>query len=351
MFLGKVMKKSTNQNTVFKHFGISGIVILLLSFTFLYSNADYHFNDYYHSRPGAMIFMCGFVLLWLYINQLIIDKLPSNKLFDLFFEWSKGVTNIYFVQWIIIVWSIGIWGHNGSSYVGVILLILIFTLLSHYANRLLYYFSRITMKTKSEKVYNIYSDLQRIDRSEIEEAKKIFALAMFDDVLHKYFFPDEKSRIEKLQYFYEFKLKTMLLNTYKTSEKHEGFCIWEKPNEHRSAITFNDVIEGFSLAFNLGIFSLVRMIRYQFWSTKQKRRLVSDPYWYLDTVVVSPYYQGKGFASKMIKPILSTANAKGEKVYLETQNIKNVSIYEKYGFKLISTQYLNNQVTHYAMVK
>jgi hypothetical protein len=39
--------------------------------------------------------------------------------------------------------------------------------------------------------------MQRIDKSEIEQAKKIFALAMFDDDLHKYFFPDEKSRIEK----------------------------------------------------------------------------------------------------------------------------------------------------------
>jgi ribosomal protein S18 acetylase RimI-like enzyme len=193
--------------------------------------------------------------------------------------------------------------------------------------------------------------MQLIDISEIEQAKKIFALAMFNDDLHKYFFPDEKSRIEKLEHFYEFKLKTMLLNTYKTSENFEGFCIWEKPNEHRSAITLNDVIEGFSLVFNVGIFSLFRMVRYQFWSTKQKKRLVSDPYWYLDTIVVSPDYQGQGFASKMIKPFLSEANVKGDKVYLETQNIKNVPIYEKFGFKLISTQYPNKQITHFAMVK
>ncbi len=132
---------------------------------------------------------------------------------------------------------------------------------------------------------------------------------------------------------------------------NEGFCIWEKPDEHRSAITFKDVIEGFSLAFSIGMFSLVRMVRYQLWSTKLKKRLISEPYWYLDTVVVSPDYQGKGFASKMIKPYLSEANARGEKVYLETQNMKNVPVYEKYGFRLISTQYLNKRVTHYAMVK
>lgn len=193
--------------------------------------------------------------------------------------------------------------------------------------------------------------MQRIDISDIEQAKKIFALAMFDDDLHKYFFPDEKSRIKKLEHFYKFKLKTMLLSTYKTSERLEGFCIWEKPNEHRSAITLNDVIEGFSLVFDVGIFSLFRMIRYQLWSTKQKKGVVSDPYWYLDSIVVSPDYQGQGFASKMIKPFLSEASANGDKVYLETQNIKNVPVYEKLGFKLMSTQYPNKQITHFAMVK
>jgi len=40
--------------------------------------------------------------------------------------------------------------------------------------------------------------MKLINKSDIAQAKKIFALAMFDDDLHKYFFPDEKSRIEKL---------------------------------------------------------------------------------------------------------------------------------------------------------
>lgn len=193
--------------------------------------------------------------------------------------------------------------------------------------------------------------MQRIEKSEIEQAKKVFALAMFNDDLHKYFFPDEKSRIQKLEHLYEFKLKTMIFKTYRTSEKYEGFCIWEKPDEHQSAITWNDIVEGFSLVFHVGLCSLLRMARYQCWSSKLKKKLVSDPYWYLDTVAVSPDYQGKGFASKMIKPFLAEANAKGDKVYLETQNINNVPIYEKYGFKLISTQNINKQITHFAMVK
>ena len=134
MFLGVTIKNSKDQSTTFKYFGIIGILVLVIGVAISYSNVDYHFNDYYHSRQGGMIFMCGFVVFWLYINKLILDKVPQNKFFDLLFKWSNGVTNIYFAQWIIIIWSIAFFGINQSSYVTIILLILTFTFISHFIN-------------------------------------------------------------------------------------------------------------------------------------------------------------------------------------------------------------------------
>jgi uncharacterized membrane protein len=134
MFLGDTMKNANDQNRTFKHFGIGGILVLLIGVAISYNNAEYHFNDYYHSRQGAMLFMCGFVIFWLYINKLIIDKVPKNKLFELLFKWSNGVTNIYFAQWIIIIWSIAFFGINQSSFVTIIFLILTFTFISHFIN-------------------------------------------------------------------------------------------------------------------------------------------------------------------------------------------------------------------------
>lgn len=139
MFLGDTMKNSKDQSMTFKYFGIIGILTLLIGVAISYSNIDYHFNDYYHSRQGGMLFMCGFVIFWLYINKLILDKVPMNKLFDLLFKWSNGVTNIYFAQWIIIIWSIAFFDINKSSFATVILLILIFTFISHLINEFISY--------------------------------------------------------------------------------------------------------------------------------------------------------------------------------------------------------------------
>jgi uncharacterized membrane protein len=137
MFLGETVKNSIDMNRIFNYFGLFGIFLIGIGVAISFSNYQYHFNDYYHSRQGAMVFMCGFVLSWLYLNKLVIDSVPKNSLFDLLFNWSKGVTNVYFVQWIIIIWSIAFIGINSSPFTTTILLILIFTGISHFTNELI----------------------------------------------------------------------------------------------------------------------------------------------------------------------------------------------------------------------
>ena len=149
MFLGETVKNSTDSNSTFNYFGIAGIAVVLIGGAISYNNFNYHFNDYYHSRQGGMVFMCGFVLFWLYLTKLIFDHVPANRFFDVLFTWSKGVTNIYFVQWIIIMWSIAIFGINSSSFTTTTLLILAFTAVSHYSNELIIYFKNDAKELKT----------------------------------------------------------------------------------------------------------------------------------------------------------------------------------------------------------
>ena len=151
MFLGDTMKNTKDQNRTFKHFGIGGILVLLIGVAISYNNAEYHFNDYYHSRQGAMLFMCGFVVFWVYITKIVIDNLPLNKFFELLFKWSKGVTNIYFAQWIIIIWSIAFFGINKSSFATVIILILTFTFISHFINEFIVFRQKNTIQNKQNE--------------------------------------------------------------------------------------------------------------------------------------------------------------------------------------------------------
>jgi len=134
MFLSETMKKTNDPNRTFKKFGRGGVLVLLIGVVISSNNPEYHLNDYYHSRQGAMLLMCGFVMAWLCLTKIILDIIPENSLFDLLFRWSKGVTNIYFIQWIVILWSIALFGINSSSFLSTILFILIFTGISHFTN-------------------------------------------------------------------------------------------------------------------------------------------------------------------------------------------------------------------------
>jgi GNAT superfamily N-acetyltransferase len=59
------------------------------------------------------------------------------------------------------------------------------------------------------------------------------------------------------------------------------------------------------------------------------------PQYYLTTIGVRPEAQGKGVASKLIKPFIAQAEREGCPVYTETITPQNVSLYQHYGFKVM----------------
>lgn len=136
MVVGETFARSTDLSKSYKNIGLIGGVIMLTGIAITASNPEYHQNDYYHSRQGAMLFMSGFTLLWLYLCNIVNNKISKNKVFDLLHYWSANVTNIYFIQWVIIIWATAIFGMNESSLLGTILLMLLFTLITHFLNRI-----------------------------------------------------------------------------------------------------------------------------------------------------------------------------------------------------------------------
>jgi len=135
MFLGDSLTKSTNIHETLKKAGIIGCLIVIVSLIIIVPNMSYHIHDYYHCRPGFVAFMAGFILVWLYICDVITKYIKMNRVFDIIFYWSKNVTSLYIIQWtIIMVGADAVFGFNHSSYFATSSIIISVTIGSYLIN-------------------------------------------------------------------------------------------------------------------------------------------------------------------------------------------------------------------------
>ncbi|MFC5907233.1 GNAT family N-acetyltransferase [Streptacidiphilus monticola] len=59
-----------------------------------------------------------------------------------------------------------------------------------------------------------------------------------------------------------------------------------------------------------------------------------EPHWYLYVIGVRPEHQGAGLSSRLLRPRLDAADAAGLPAYLESSNLRNVPLYEHFGFEV-----------------
>ena len=82
------------------------------------------------------------------------------------------------------------------------------------------------------------------------------------------------------------------------------------------------------------------------------KRLMKDNHQYIILLGVDPDKQGQGYGKKLMLPVLKLAEEKGQDCYLETHGERNVSFYNKLGFKVLSEDVLpGTDIIQYAMVK
>ena len=80
-------------------------------------------------------------------------------------------------------------------------------------------------------------------------------------------------------------------------------------------------------------FALKRALKYQ---NGVARKHLKDEHWYLGTLGVEPAYQGRGIGGLLLQPGIASAESEGMPCYLETEKIRNLPFYGRYGFTVTS---------------
>ncbi|MEH2626210.1 GNAT superfamily N-acetyltransferase [Bradyrhizobium sp. AZCC 1719] len=59
-----------------------------------------------------------------------------------------------------------------------------------------------------------------------------------------------------------------------------------------------------------------------------------EPHWYLPLIAADPKWIGQGLGSLLMKHALRRCDEEGSAAYLESSNPRNISLYERHGFKI-----------------
>lgn len=103
MFIGDALSKSDDLERTFRKIGIAGLAVMAVGRLCSIPSYAFQLNDYYHTRPGAVLFICGFVMAWLYVCDFAVRRFKPNRLFELLFHWSRNINMIYIIQWVLIM--------------------------------------------------------------------------------------------------------------------------------------------------------------------------------------------------------------------------------------------------------
>ena len=149
-------------------------------------------------------------------------------------------------------------------------------------------------------------------------------------------------------------LKTMTEDAviYADSDEMNGFAAWLPFGfKGNKALPFL-LNGGLKLILHSGLGIIGRLQAYENYAMNLKKEFTDHYDWYLFNLSIKKDAQGKGIASKLMRPMLQFCDDERMVTYLETNKESNVGLYRHYGFDLMKEELIpKTSVAHYAMVR
>lgn len=195
--------------------------------------------------------------------------------------------------------------------------------------------------------------LYLVEKKDLDRLAEIAANAYLDYPLHNWF-TKGKYNYKASKLIMKISLKTMFKDAviYADSEELNGFAVW-LPFGFTGSKTLPFIFNGgIKLIFTAGLGIIGRLLTYEGFAMKLKKKYTNNVDWYLYNLSIKKDSQGKGIASKLTKPMLKFCDDEQMVCYLETNKELNVKIYEHYGFELAEKVLVpKSNVMHYAMTR
>ena len=195
--------------------------------------------------------------------------------------------------------------------------------------------------------------LYLVQKKDLDRLAQVAADAYRDYPLHNWFTKGKYDAVAS-ELIMQISLQTMTEDAviYADSEEMNGFAVW-LPFGFSGSKTLPFLMNGgLKLIFHSGIGIIGRLLTYEQYAMNLKKEFTDHYDWYLYNLSIKKDAQGKGLASKLMRPMLQFCDEERMIAYLETNKAINVSLYQHYGFDLMKEELIpTTPVTHYSMVR
>ena len=195
--------------------------------------------------------------------------------------------------------------------------------------------------------------LYLVQKKDLERLADVATDAYRDYPLHNWLTKGKYDEVAS-KLLMQITLKTMTEDAviYADSEEMNGFAAWLP-----FGFTGNKAIPflrsgGLKLILHSGFGIINRLSAYEKYAMNLKKEFTDNYDWYLFNLSIRRDAQGKGIASKLMRPMLQFCDEERMVAYLETNKESNVGLYRHYGFDLMKEEQIpKSPVMHYSMVR
>lgn len=187
-------------------------------------------------------------------------------------------------------------------------------------------------------------DFKDINSQLFPSAAKLIAAAYFDNPAHIYLCPEEKTRLQQLEWLLGLNLKLQLKYGAKSFCLPENGIVkamgfWTKPNEVIVGTGAKIKAGLLKVPFKMGYGGFKRVMESSAAVESHLHQTIGkeQPYLYLNNMVMEESLRGKGWGSKILKKQFESIAKKTPNAVLalNTQRYWTVKFYERLGFKVV----------------
>jgi GNAT superfamily N-acetyltransferase len=176
------------------------------------------------------------------------------------------------------------------------------------------------------------SDVRKLVPEDVPRIAKALARAFEDDPVMSWIFRSESERISRLERSFTLFLERIWLpqDECYAADRLFGAALWLPPGKWHLGV-------GAQLRLLPSMFSVTGSNLPRLFSVLNliEKRHPKEPHYYLAVLGVEPEYQGKGFGSALMQPVLERCDREGIPGYLESSKRRNVVLYERHGFRVV----------------